>query len=483
MAVTQTKLILPPAKACLEITSGRLQRTMRALPTLKVSLLLGRGPTRTLGWRTVTFLKMKVLTAMPGLSSLVSFLFLLPSIAKARISRFAYSSYQKVRPTIRAPFKGFSDSGEMGINLAGYLRAETGLGQAARGMAAALEAAQVPFSVANLETGNYARHTNTSYLHKENRQPRYDITILVINPDNIANAKLWLPKALFAGRYVIGYWVWELPEIPDDWSPVFRLVDEVWAASRFVEKALKAKSPVPISRIPHVVTLPDTRILPRPHFSLPQDQFLFLTMCDASSVTERKNPRAAVRAFQKAFARNDSRVGLVLKIREQNPFRRDLSALRQDIAGWPNIYLLGQAMSRQEVDSLLAGSDCLVSLHRSEGFGLAPAEAMSLGKPAIMTRWSGNTDYMTPDNSVGIDYRLIKLQRDYGPYKAGQVWADPNINQAAAWMKRLAEDRNLAKAIGIRGQETIQQELSPGVVGSLIRKRLLQIREQYRGGR
>src|SRR5687768_1484562 len=36
-----------------------------------------------------------------------------------------------------------------GVNLVGYLRAETGLGQAARGMAAALEAAGVPFGIVN----------------------------------------------------------------------------------------------------------------------------------------------------------------------------------------------------------------------------------------------------------------------------------------------------------------------------------------------
>lgn len=350
-------------------------------------------------------------------------------------------------------------------------------------MAAALEAIRIPFGIVNLKVGNYARQTDTSCIDKETRDPNYDITILTINPDNIGNAKLWLPKSLFADRYVIGYWVWELPEIPDTWLQAFPLLDEVWAASRFVEEALKAKSPVPVTRIPHVVKLHDSLALPRRRLNLPEEQFLFLSMCDASSVMERKNPRGAIRAFQTAFDKNDARVGLVLKMRDQHPFRRDMAALRQEIAGWSNIYLLEHALSRHEINSLLVATDCFVSLHRSEGFGLAPAEAMSFGKPAIMTRWSGNTDYMTPDNSVGVDYRLVKLLRDYGPYKAGQVWADPDINQTADWMKRLAGDRDLAKAIGMRGQKTIQQELSPSVVGSLIRNRLLQIREQYCGGR
>lgn len=354
-----------------------------------------------------------------------------------------------------------------------------GLGQAARGIAAALEAARLPFNVVNFENGNLARHADTSWIHKETRSPDYDVTILAINPDNIGNAKLWLPNSLFANRYVIGYWFWELPEIPDSWLQAFSLVDEVWVASKFVQDALARRSPLPVTRIPPVIQLSNDTTLSRQHLNLPEKQFLFLAMCDASSVMERKNPRAAISAFKKAFDKDDSRVGLILKIRERNPFRRDMSAIRKEIEGWSNIHLLEQAMSRQEIDSLLLVTDCFVSLHRSEGFGLVLAEAMSLGKPVIMTRWSGNTDYMTSDNSIGVDYQLVELQRDYGPYKAGQVWAEPDIDQAAHWMKKLAGDRDLASEIGARGRQTIQRDLSPCVVGNLIRKRLSEIREQY----
>ena len=101
---------------------------------------------------------------------------------------------------------------------------------------------------------------------------------------------------------------------------------------------------------------------------------------------------------------------------------------------------------------------------------------MSLGKPAIITNWSGNTDYMTPDNSIGIDYQLVKLGQDYGPYKADQYWAEPDIEQAAYWMKKIAGDSELARKIGMRGQETINSEFSPEAVGRIIKERLEQIR-------
>jgi glycosyltransferase involved in cell wall biosynthesis len=97
---------------------------------------------------------------------------------------------------------------------------------------------------------------------------------------------------------------------------------------------------------------------------------------------------------------------------------------------------------------------------------------MSLGKPAILTNWSGNTDYMTLDNSIGIDYALIPLGQQYGPYPPDQLWADPDLEQAASWMKRLSKDPDLAQRIGKRAQQTISRDFSPEAVGKLILKRL-----------
>ena len=138
--------------------------------------------------------------------------------------------------------------------------------------------------------------------------------------------------------------------------------------------------------------------------------------------------------------------------------------------------VIDRIMDRDEVTSLIKACDCFVSLHRSEGFGLGPAEAMSLAKPAIITNWSGNVDYMTPDNSIAIDYELVKLGQDYGPYKAHQSWAEPDLEQAAHWMKKLASNPDLGLRLGHAAQQTIASLFSPDVVGTHIRARLERIR-------
>jgi len=366
-----------------------------------------------------------------------------------------------------------------GVNLIAYIRAEMGLGTAARGLALAMESARIPFNVINFEYQNPSLHRDTGWQHKEVDSSAHDFTILAVNPDNIFNARDRVLKEFVRAQYTIGYWFWELPDFPDAWLPAFSLVDEVWTASRFVQDSLSMKSPVPVWRVPMAIRLGPADKFSRASFSLPQRQFLFLSMSDTHSTLERKNPLGVVHAFKQAFSGNNRRVGLVLKISNaDSPFvdSEAMAQIREEIKDYRNIYLLDREMTRAEIDSLLAVCDCFVSLHRSEGFGLGPAEAMSLGKPVILTSWSGNTDYMTLDNSIGIDYQLIPVGKVYGHYQPDQIWADPDLEQAAYWMKHVAQDDQLAARMGLLGQETIKEKFSPEAAGKLIERRLHYLR-------
>lgn len=363
-----------------------------------------------------------------------------------------------------------------GVNLIAYIRAEMGLGVVARGMAAALEAADVPFNIINVESGNYSQHTDRSWARKEARDSNYNTTVVFMNPDQSLHLRTQVPPTLLGDRYVVGQWYWELPELPDEWVKEFEFVDEVWAASEFIGDAVSRKTSRPVVRIPPVVVLSHGRVVSRAELGLPENRYLFLAMFDTNSVLQRKNPLGVLRAFKTAFAGADPSVGLVMKF--NNPDYREplLQSVREEIAGMENVIVIDRIMDRDEVTSLIKACDCYVSLHRSEGFGLGPAEAMSLAKPAIVTNWSGNVDYMTPDNSIAIDYELVKLGQDYGPYKAHQSWAEPDVEQAAQWMKKLASDPSLGLRLGHAAQQTIQTQFSPERVGKLISDRLKAIR-------
>ncbi len=368
-------------------------------------------------------------------------------------------------------------SGPPGVNLVGYIRAEMALGVVARGRATAFEAAGIPFNVINLEAGNYSLHTDRSWSHKEVRRSEYDTTIVCVNPDNAFHLRTQAPVDVLGNRYVIGNWFWELPELPDEWLKEFEFTDEVWGATRFICDAVSRKTSAPVVYMPPVVSLAESAGLSRAQLGLPEDRYLFLAMFDTNSVLQRKNPLAVLRAFKSAFASSsEKRVGLVMKFNNPDYRQPLLQSVVEEIAGREDVVLVDRIMPRNEVTSLIEHCDCFVSLHRSEGFGMGPAEAMTLEKPVIVTNWSGNVDYMTPDNSIGIDYELVKLGQDYGPYKAHQTWAEPDVEQAAHWMKKIAADPELGRRLGRRGRETIEAQYSPRIVGALIRDRLERIR-------
>jgi glycosyltransferase involved in cell wall biosynthesis len=357
-----------------------------------------------------------------------------------------------------------------GINLVAYIRAEMGVGEASRSMACAMDRAEVPFCIINYEHGNPSRMMDHSWDHKIVSEPEYDINLFHINADLIPEVIHNLPKSFTKNKYNIGLWAWELPEFPDRWLKSFSYLDEIWVPSEFVRQAVMEKSPIPVFTIPHAVRSMNQPYLKRSYFNLPEDRFLFLSMYDVHSIQERKNPKGAIEAYKLAFPNETTRVSLVVKV--NNASETELTEIKSFIGERSDIIFINRILSRYEVDSLISCCDCFISLHRSEGFGLVIAEAMTLGKPVIATNWSGNQDFMSAENAVCVNYSLAKLEKDHGPYDAGQHWAEPDISHAASWMTRLVKEPELCRVIGGRSKTDVINGLSSHEIGQIIVKRL-----------
>jgi glycosyltransferase involved in cell wall biosynthesis len=206
---------------------------------------------------------------------------------------------------------------------------------------------------------------------------------------------------------------------------------------------------------------------------MPPGWFVFFFTFDFDSVFERKNPLGIIRAFRGAFSPKD-RVLLVIKSSHAD-LCPDESKLLQATAEDANIRILDAVISRPELDALMMRCDCYVSLHRSEGFGLTMAEAMSFGKPVIATAYSANMDFMTPANSFLVRFRLAQIDQDHGPYRKGWTWADPDSEHAAELMRLVYEDQDMARGIGERAKADVSEALHPEAVGRLIRERLVRV--------
>lgn len=394
---------------------------------------------------------------------------LLPPSTRQRVKRIVL---RKAYPIEKATSNLLSSDLTKGVNLLGYARAEMGIGESCRIAAKSMDAVGLPFGILNFTGTNSARMADVSWVHKEMTDPAYSVNLFHINAEQMMEIYAHYGNSLFQGKYNIGYWHWELPDFPDEWVENCSLVDEIWVPSNFVADSISIKSSVPVVKIPHSIAVEIQEPRNRGYFQLPEGVFLFLSMYDVKSYQERKNPRASIEAFKAAFEPDDREVGLVLKVNCYKSSPAELESLDSLVAGYPNIYLIKDTISRNDINSLLSVTDCFVSLHRSEGFGLGLAEAMYLGKPVIGTNWSSNTDFMNSNNSCLVDYKLIQLGNDYGPYKAYQVWADPDVQHAGMYMKRLLDDEQFYQSIAAAGEKHIKENYSPKVIGSLIRKRL-----------
>jgi glycosyltransferase involved in cell wall biosynthesis len=198
----------------------------------------------------------------------------------------------------------------------------------------------------------------------------------------------------------------------------------------------------------------------RGKLGLPPDALVVLNVFHLGSAFSRKNPLAAIAAFRKAFGDAPDRV-LAIKVIDNGAqwARRELDTA---IAGAGNIRLIEGMLPEADMAGLMAAADIVISLHRSEGFGLVPAQAMALGKPVIATAWSGNLDFMTKNNSALVSYSLVPVRDPEGVFAAdGQMWADADVEEAAAWLRRLAGDTDLRANMGATAARDVAAQLSP----------------------
>ncbi|KAA8996595.1 glycosyltransferase family 4 protein [Paenibacillus spiritus] len=376
-------------------------------------------------------------------------------------------------PVSNAKSNGNGSKGKFdGVNLVGFSRAEMGVGESCRIAARSMSAAKIPFAILDFKGTNSASMKDDSWAYMEVSKPLYGVNIFHINAEQMGEVFLHYGNSLFNDRYNIGFWHWELPEFPDEWIENFRFVDEIWVPSVFVANSISIKSPVPVIKMPHSIEVKINTKRTRTYFNLPESPFLFLTMYDLKSFQDRKNPQASINAFKKAFSPFDHSVGLVIKINGLYHGDQDLSSIIELIGNYNNIYILRETLSRNDTNALMDVADCFISLHRSEGFGLGLAEAMYLGKPVIGTNWSSVTDFMNSDNSCPVGYKLVSVGQDHGPYKADQLWADPDVEHASKYMVRLVHDEDFYKKISTKGQEYIKSHYSPKMIGELMKKRL-----------
>jgi glycosyltransferase involved in cell wall biosynthesis len=326
-----------------------------------------------------------------------------------------------------------------GVNVIGYLDRTSGLAERARVLIDVLGSAGVPCS--RWPVGATASPVETA------GASALDVGPPVLRRTTIAVATASELPGLLAAHAgplrgvdrVIGYWFWEVEAIPESHRAAIDAIDEIWTPTVFVRDAYRAVTDKPVHLVPLPIARPDVAPLGRADVGL-DDRFTFLVSFDHLSVMERKHPLGAIEAFVRAFPRGDEPVRLLIKTLNGavRPMRH--GTLLRAAARDPRIDVVDAHTTADRHMALIAHADAYVSLHRSEGLGLQPAAAMWLGTPVIASRYSGTLDLMDDESAELIDVELIPVRNTDGAYPPEACWADPDLDQAAAAMRRLIDD-------------------------------------------
>ena len=357
------------------------------------------------------------------------------------------------------------DEDVVGANVLGYLTAGLGVGEMGRLVHDAVVASGLPVATVVEELTVSGRTTNPRPAVGV-EDPRFAVSVLCVNAD-MTYPTLGLHPELADGRYVIGVWSWELAGFPASMHSAFGLVDEVWTISDYCASAIAEHAPPSVSVHTFPVPVRAADGPDRPAHAGTSFLFVF----DHYSVFERKNPLAAVEAFRLAFGDRDD-VRLVIKSINGDKHPGDHERLLAAVGGDPRIEVVDGYLPADELAKLYSSTDCYVSLHRSEGFGLTVAEAMAQGLPVIATDYSATTELLTAETGWPVPYRLVAVGHGNPPYPADSRWAEPDVDAAAAAMLEVADHPELARERGAAARRHVLSTRTEEAAAEWVRARI-----------
>ena len=370
-----------------------------------------------------------------------------------------------------------------GVNLFGYATEALGIGEDLRTVHTALNSAGVPVHVVNIPR----QHSDEHLRHQTRDQPvqlaPYAFNIVCLTAEEHGRVLLELGEAVFQERYTIGYWPWELSRWPQVWQPLLVMADEVWASSTHTHTALQTaleqrttptlrQFPLPLERLEPLSE--DARSHWRREFELPGSAPLVICSFDGRSSYARKNPWGAIDAFQEALPPN-SEVRLVIKTMHAGLADHHWQQLQARVQADPRLLLIDAVLPREQLLGLYGCCDVLLSLHRAEGYGRVLAEALLLGLDVVATGYSGNTDFSIGPLAHTVSYTLLPVLPDEYPHAEGQVWAEPDQDQASALLQSVLAQRAADPNRRFSASQAYRPLFSPEAIGQRYAQRLQQI--------
>jgi glycosyltransferase involved in cell wall biosynthesis len=343
------------------------------------------------------------------------------------------------------------------VAVIGFLDTASGLGAAARGLLRALEPLR-PGSICIAPLALTPRLSDP--LARVNAERDFEMCVHVYNPDIFLGiVRRYGGRLLHQGRLNMAVVNWETEVLPPTWPEVLSLYDMLAAPSSFTAAAVERATGRRVHLLPNCVPLQPCRVRKRT-----DRHFEFVCLFDHHSDFERKNPLAAIRAFRTACRRLSPGIScrLRLKCHANTPIPL-VERLQAAAAGDP-VEILRQTLPDAAMQQLWDETDCLVSLHRSEGFGLPVAEALARAIPVVASRQGGVLDFVDDCGGLLVSGPAAVrggLASDYAEWSG---WIEPDVDAAADALLRIMTHYEEESARAAIGRDRLAAITSPAAV-------------------
>ena len=347
------------------------------------------------------------------------------------------------------------------FNIIGFFLSEIGLGNTARYIAHSMLSENFHANYINMHLEG--RSNDLEFVSQCCAYEPNKVNFVVIGLDEID----WVYSQIQqSGPYLRNYLYpfWELDRIPHEKLKGLSSYDEIIAPSTFIANTFSNFLGKEIKKILHPVRIPSI-ISPN---LIKGGTLKIFSFMDFDSYVARKNPQGILDAFKLAFPKHYDDVELIIKVRGF----KDLGAremLQANCAKDPRIKIIDKTLPRDAMDALLEECNVYISMHRSEGFGLGPAEALAHEKIVISTDYGGTTDFISKNTGYPVDYKLIPVESNAYLFGQNQMWAEPSVDSAAESLRDIYHNYDNAMLRGINGRKLMIKQHSFHAAGKALR--------------
>ena len=352
-----------------------------------------------------------------------------------------------------------------GITVAGQLSDSGSVNKTLRDFLLALKTAGVPYQTVDF-----------GYKHDVHKE---DCDGLLTDPKTcnltrythlVELGKMPIPDGIVQHRAGIFFWEYDsgvleaFPAIARDYDTVIAMCD---FNERYYRQVLPSNITVKKVLYPLRFVEPEVfdRVALRGKYGYSPDDFIVFFNYNFKTGYNRKNPKATILAFAKAF-KDVPNARLLFKTQKAKMFPEavaELNATAADLGVADRFKMIDTYIPERDIYGLTDACDVYISLHRGEGFGLGMAEAMSLGKPVIATNYSANTEFTVERAAIPVPYKMVPVRSigcDPSYYYGVKEWPEPDVDFAAAALRKLYDSPAYAHELGARAKEFIRERYS-----------------------